>query len=138
MEILFPNIARWGYKLQRFSEAVPPAPKPISYLSVLQYETNCTCRQPRPPFAWILPICIIMFPVIDQCRYFFYLYKALILKRSLISSDANTKIGSKTWVWILMQLKYIFSNPGRWRFLTILVLDAKLSKLTLCFSILLL
>ena len=35
---------------------------------------NRTCQQPSPCFAWILLICIIIFPIIDQGRYFFYLY----------------------------------------------------------------
>ena len=86
---------RWGYKLQNFAKAAPPANKPISYI---QYETNRTCQQLRLCFAWILPILrIIIFPIIDQCKYFFiYFYdKALILKRYLILSNANTKIWSK-------------------------------------------
>ena len=58
-----------------------------------------------------------------------------LLKRSLILSNANTKIWSKKWV--LMQLKCFFSNPGTWRFLAMLMSDTKISKLTLCFSILL-
>ena len=64
--------------------------------------------------------------------------KALILKRSLILSNTNIKIWSKIWVWVLMYLKCFFSNPGRWTFVVILVYDTKMSKLTLCFSILLL
>ena len=59
----------WGYQLQTFPVAVPPpTPKPISYL---QNEMNRTCQQPRPRFAWILLICIIIFTITDQCRYFF-------------------------------------------------------------------
>ena len=43
MEILFPHIDEGNF--QNFPETSPPALKPISYLPVLQYETNCTCQQ---------------------------------------------------------------------------------------------
>ena len=94
----------------------------------------------RPQFAWILPIRIIIFPLINADIFLpLILYdNALIQKRSLILSNTNTKIWSKKWVWVLMYLKCFFSNPGRWRFLVVLVYDTKMSKLILCFSILLL
>ena len=67
---------KWRYKLQNVPVAAPPpARKPISYL---QYEKNCTCQQSSPCFAWILPIAYalyIIFPIIDQWRYFFTFMK---------------------------------------------------------------
>ena len=79
------------------------------------------------------------FPSHLSIQIFFYLYnKALIPKRSLILSHANTKIWSKRRAWVLMPLNCFSSNPGRWKILAILVYDTKISKLTFCFSILLL
>ena len=95
---------------------------------------------PRPQFGWILPICIIIFPLINADIFLpLTSYdKTLIQKRSLILSNTDTKIWSKKRVWVLMYLKCFFSNPGRWRFLAILVYETKMSKLMLFFSILLL
>ena len=134
---------RVDYKLQNF----PVAMLPNSYL---QYKTNHTC-QPRPHFAWILFNIYYYFPNHWSMQDVFYLFdKALILKLSLTLSKTNSYIWSRKRVWLLIFLKYeskiflvlllkcIFSNPGRWRFLAILVSDTKMSKLIFCFSMLLL
>ena len=58
MEILFTNIDK-GINCKIFH-----------YLfTSLQYKTICTSQQPKPWFVSLLPMCIIVFPIIDQCRY---------------------------------------------------------------------
>ena len=82
-----------------------------------------SCLSPDPPAIYSMkritlanqglalfgffPICNMISPIIDQCRYFFYFFdKALILKHSLTLSNANTYIWSKKRVWVLQFLKY--------------------------------
>ena len=89
---------KWGYftlcKMLQLS-GCGCSPRPItSFATYIQHETNCTCQQPRPNFAWILPICNIIFPIIDQCRYC-YICMLLILKYSLFLSKTSNKILSK-------------------------------------------
>ena len=71
LKILFPNINEGVLHYTKCS-CCGCAPRPITSLVIyIQHETYCKCQQPRPSFAWILPICNIIFPIIDQCRYFF-------------------------------------------------------------------
>ena len=50
---------KWGYKLQNFPVAALPAPDPIAIYSMKRIA------------LMNLHICNIIFPIIDQCRYFF-------------------------------------------------------------------
>ena len=60
-------------------------PRPTTSLTIyIQHETNCTCQQPKPSLAWILPICDISFPIIDQYRYF---HTSMMIRS--ISSNAS-------------------------------------------------
>ena len=98
LEILFPNINESiNYKFLLWLRCLPP--RPTSYL---QYKRKCICG-PRPRFAWILPNMQYYFPNHWSMQIIFYLCdKALILKRSLTLSNANTEIWSKKRLWILV------------------------------------
>ena len=81
---MFPNINEGN--LLNFPVVVPLDPL-ASYL----HTAHRTCQQPRPSFAWILPICNIILSLINADP--FYLYdKVLILKCSLFLSNTNTEI----------------------------------------------
>ena len=85
--------------MQNFLAVTVPLDPQASYLHT-QHEANRTWQQPRPSFAWILPICNIIFPIIDQCRHFLPLwwlgdFYLLILKSFLFLSNKNTVIWSK-------------------------------------------
>ena len=113
-----------------------PAPRPIIYL---QHKTNRTYQHPRPVIAWIFLICNIIFPIIDQFRYFFTAVKrSWFLNDFLILSNTNIpKSDPKKGVYMGPYLAS-FTNLSWCSFLAILVSDTKMSKLTSCFSILLL
>ena len=92
LEILFPNINK-GTNCKIFLWLHRLSPNPLR--SYLQYEENGTCQQPRPRFAWILPIRNIN---VDQCSYSFafmiWLWSWNILL-ILFQKNLSSKIWSK-------------------------------------------
>ena len=98
----------WGYincKIFLRLHRLPPNPSAIYLFTVNELQLLAA----RSHFAWILPICIIVFLITDQCwMQIFFLSlsydKALILKHFLILSNTNTKVWkmkSKKWVWLI-------------------------------------
>ena len=135
METLFQNINEgMNCKIFLWLRHLLPSNPLISYL---QYETNHTCQQPSPRFAWILPICIIIFPIIDQCRYFLPLWPwssnvYWFWATQIPKSDPKKSTGFYVAKMFCLQSRQIkvFGYNGIW--------CKKKSKLTLCFSVLLL
>ena len=95
------------------------SPRPITSLAIyIQHETNRTCHQPRPSFAWILPICNIIFPIIDQYRYFFTSNddEVMIVKCSLFFSNTNTEIWSnkRSMGPYIAKIFFLLVDEGFW------------------------
>ena len=94
--------------MRNFSEALPPASKPISYLPVYSMKQIALARSQGLALLGFFPHALMIFPIItdhwSMRIFFFYLYdKALILKCSLILNYTNTKIWSKKWVCVLRE-----------------------------------
>ena len=110
---------RWECKLKIFSKASPPAPKPISYLTVYSMKWIALASSQGLALFGFFPICINHFPNHHwSCinADFCYLYnKALILRCSLIFSNTNTKIWSRKWVWVLREYKKLATTLSRFR-----------------------
>ena len=117
------------------------------------------CPSSDPPTVWnelplsanaslirFFPICNNIFPIIDQCRCFFtsairpwfsnfYWATQYFLIRKETMGPSTFEIWNKNIFSCVAKMSFLQS--GRWRFLAILVSDTKMSKLTVCFSILL-
>ena len=79
LEILFPDInegINWKMFLLKLCMSLDPLAR---YLHTTWNESHFPARS---SFAYILPICIVIFPIIDQIRYFF----SSIMIRSLSSN----------------------------------------------------
>ena len=124
---------KWGYKLLIFPAVAVPLDQLTSYLHKAKHETNRTWQHLMPFFAWIRPMCRIIFPIIHQCKYFFtsmMIRSWLLNVCSLFLSNTITKIWFKRSMDPYVAKKIL--SPGKWRFL-ILLSDSKISKLTMCF-----
>ena len=63
------NIKKLYARSNIFNKIIPAVAVPLDPLAnyiYIQHETSRICLQPRPSFAWILPLRNIIFPIIDQ------------------------------------------------------------------------
>ena len=97
----------WGYKLQNFPEAAPPAPKPISYwpiyskrIAVASSQVSLCLDSSHMHYRFLNHWSMLNADIFLSLWY----DKALILKHFLILSNTNTKVWkvkSKKWVWLI-------------------------------------
>ena len=120
LKILFPNMSYGVINWKIFMWLCRLLIEPLAIYSMKQIDR--TYQQRRRWFAWILPMCNIIFPIIDLWRYFF-------------TSVIRPWSSNVFWFWVTQIPKcnrnkelgslYFFSNAGIWRFLDILVFDKK-------------